>query len=140
MSALVIALAWTRVVAEPGDWQVDGGERGLAAVQIRAVRVVVRELDAGQRVGLVDLLSDPSQRRVILVVPDAQLDERGDVRGGVDLDLLDADHGPAALGLDPAHRVLRGGIAVVHAVAVRHLEEPVLVVSGPIRTGSNKTL
>ena len=47
------------------------------------------------------------------------------------LHLLGADHGPAALGLDVAHGRLRGWIPVSHAVAVRHLEEPVLGADRP---------
>ncbi len=47
------------------------------------------------------------------------------VRARVDVDLLGADHGPAALGLHAAHGRQRGRIAVTHAVAVRHLEEAV---------------
>ena len=65
------------------------------------------------------------QRRHVLVVPQPQLDERADVGGRVDLDLFGADHGPAALGLDLPHVRLAGRVAVPHAVAVRHLEEPV---------------
>ena len=43
----------------------------------------------------------------------------------MDLDLLGADDGPAALRLDAAHHGVRGRVAVAHAVAVRHLEEAV---------------
>ena len=44
---------------------------------------------------------------------------------GMDLDLLGADDGPAALRLDAAHHGVRRRVAVAHAVAVRHLEEAV---------------
>src|SRR5690349_1438882 len=43
----------------------------------------------------------------------------------MDLDLLGADDGPAALRLDATHDGVRGRIAMAHPVAVRHLEEPV---------------
>ena len=43
----------------------------------------------------------------------------------MDLDLLGADDGPAALRLDAAHDGVRGRVAVAHPVAVRHLEEAV---------------
>ena len=49
----------------------------------------------------------------------------------MDLDLLGADDGPAALCLDPAHEGEWGRIAVAHAVAVRHLEESVARGDGP---------
>ena len=71
------------------------------------------------------LLTEPRVHRDVPVVPEPALDERGDLGRGVDLDLLRADHRPAALGLDAAHVRVRRGIAVAHAVAVRHLEEPV---------------
>ena len=51
--------------------------------------------------------------------------KRADVGVGVDLDLLGADDRPAALGLDAAHHGVGGRIAITHAVAVGHLEEPV---------------
>ena len=85
----------------------------------------MRQFDAGQGAALVDFVRDPRQRGQILVVPESQFDERPDVGGRVDLDLLGAYHGPAAFGLDPAHIGLAGRIAVSHAVAVRHLVEAV---------------
>ena len=45
---------------------------------------------------------------------------------------------PAALGLHAAHGGMAAGIAIAHAVAMRHLVEAVLAVTGPIRTGSNR--
>ena len=47
------------------------------------------------------------------------------LRRRVDLDLLGADDGPPALGLDPAHVGVGGRVVVPHPVAVRHLEEAV---------------
>ena len=114
-----------RVVVPRHHRQVLRAQRGLAADQVRAVEPVVRQLDAGQRAALVDLVRDACQRGQVLVVPESQFDERADVRGRVDLDLFGADHGPAALGLDLAHVGLAGRIAVTHAVAVRHLVEAV---------------
>ena len=43
----------------------------------------------------------------------------------MEFDLLGADDGPAALGLDTAHHRMGGRVAVAHPVAVRHLEESV---------------
>ena len=74
---------------------------------------------------------DPGQRGQVTVVPQAQLDEGSDIGARVNLHLLSADDGPAALGLDIAHGRLRGGIPVTHAVAMRHLEEPVLGADRP---------
>src|SRR5215471_9559212 len=69
---------------------------------------------------------DQRQGREIPVVPDPQFDERRDVRGRVDLNLLGGHDRPAALGLDLAHRGLGARVPVAHAIAVRYLEEPVL--------------
>ena len=114
-----------RVVVPRHHRQVLRAERRFPADQVRAVEAVVRQFDAGQRTALVDLLRDARQRRQVLVVPEAQFDERADIGRRVDLDLFGADHGPAALGLDPAHVGLARRIAVSHAVAVRHLVEAV---------------
>ena len=83
------------------------------------------ELDAGQRAVRVHLLDQALVRRDVVVVPEAPLDEPADVRAGMDLHLLRADDRPAALGLDAAHHRVGRRVAVAHAVAVRHLEEPV---------------
>ena len=73
----------------------------------------------------VHLLDEPLVRRDVRVVPETALDEAADVRGGMDFDLLGADDGPTALGLDAAHDRVGGRVAVAHAVAMRHLEEAV---------------
>ena len=127
-----------RVVVPRHHRQVLRAQRGLAADQVRAVEAVVRQFDAGQGAALVDLLRDAGQRGQVLVVPQPQLDERADVGCRVDLDLLGADHGPAALGLDPAHVGLAGRIAVSHAVAVRHLVEAVACGDRADLTGSKR--
>jgi len=108
-----------------GDGKVDRPDRRLPGGQVRAVHAVVRELDPGKRAAVVDPFRDALQRGKIAVIPDTQLDERGDIRGWVDLHLLGADDCPAALGLDSPQGGFRGGIPVAHAGAVRHLEEPV---------------
>ena len=59
------------------------------------------------------------------VLPDPPLDVRGVLGGVMELDLLGAHHRPAALGLDAAHGGVAAGVKPAHAVAVRHLEEPV---------------
>jgi hypothetical protein len=91
----------------------------------------VRQLDSGQGAAGVDGVRDPGQRGPVIVVPQAQLDKGGDVGARVNLHLLGTDDSPAALGLDVAHGRLCGGITVTHAVAVRHLEEPVLGANRP---------
>ena len=100
-------------------------QRCFTTDQIGAVESVVRQLDSGKCSAFVDLFGNPRDRGHVLVVPEAELDERSDIRGGMDLDLLCADHGPPALGLRPTHRRLARWIAVSHAVAVWHLEEPI---------------
>jgi hypothetical protein len=57
----------------------------------------VRQFDAGQGAAFVEGVGDAGERGKILVVPDPQFDEGGDVGSRVDLDLLGADHAPAAL-------------------------------------------
>ena len=111
--------------------QVIDGHRRLPAVEVRADAAVVDELDARERPVLVHLLDHPGERRDVLVVPEPALGVRGDLGGGVDLDLLGADDGPAALGLDAAHERERRRVAVAHPVAVRHLEEAVARGDGP---------
>src|SRR5271165_5912072 len=63
--------------------------------------------------------------RLVAVIPQPQLNVGSNVRSRVYLHLLSADNSPAALGFDIPHGRLRRGIPVAHAVAVRHLEEPV---------------
>ena len=71
------------------------------------------------------LLDEPLVGRDVGVVPEAAFDVAADVGGGVDLDFLRANDGPAALRFDAAHDRMRCRVAVTHAVAVRHLEEAV---------------
>jgi amino acid transporter len=85
----------------------------------------VREFDPGEGSAVVDRVGDAGQRGQVTVIPQTQLDIGSDVRTGVYLYLLGADHGSATLGLDVAHGRLGGWIPVSHAVAVRYLEEPV---------------
>ena len=106
--------------------EVRGAHGDLSAQLVRGVHPVVGQLDASQAAPGVDGIGDPGQGREVLIVPDPQLDERRDVRGGVDLDLLGADHRPATLGLDLAHGRLGARVAVAHAIAVGHLVEAVL--------------
>ncbi|MDD9993310.1 MAG: hypothetical protein OXP75_16055 [Rhodospirillales bacterium] len=115
-----------RLVAGGRDRHRGRGKRHVARVVVGGVRAVVGKLDPRQRAEFVDAVHRPRERRDVAVVPEPKLDEGGDVRGGVDLHLLGADHGPAALRLDPAHPGERRGVAVAHAVAVRHLEEAVV--------------
>ena len=96
------------------------------AVEVGRIHTVVAELDAGQGVVGMDRLGQARQRRHIPLVPEAQLDEGRDVGAVVDLDLLGADHAPAALRLDAAHGSVGAGVPVAHAVAMGHLEEAVL--------------
>ena len=59
------------------------------------------------------------------VLPDPALDVGRVLGRMVELDLLGADHRPATLGLDAAHGGMTAGVKPAHAVAMRHLEEPV---------------
>ena len=124
--ALVHRTRLDRIVGVRHDRQGGRRHRHLAAVGIRGVHSVVGELDSRERPEFVNPVRHARQHRDIAVVPQPQLDERGDVRGMVKLDLLGAHHRPAALRLHPAHPRERGGIAVAHAVAVRDLVEAVL--------------
>ena len=112
-----------RLVAR--DRQVRRAERRDPPVEVRADHAVVHELDPGERAVGVHLLDEALVRGDVRVVPQAPLDEAADVGGRVDLHLLGADDGPAALGLDAPHHGVGGRVAVPHAVAVRHLEEAV---------------
>src|SRR5262249_46176758 len=94
--------------------------------QVRAVHAVMRELDPGQRPAVVNGGRNLRQSWKVAVIPDAQLDERRDVGGRVDLHLLGTHDGPATLRLDPPHGGLGPGIAVSHPRTVGDLEEPVL--------------
>ena len=95
------------------DQRLHGGVAGVA------------ELDAGKRAMLVDLLGNAGQHRNVLIAPEAEFDIGRDIGAVVDLHHLGADHGPAALGLHAAHGGQRRGVAIAHAVAVRHLVEAV---------------
>ena len=126
MSSRSIARAWTGSAVKVATGRCCGAHRSHAAVQVRTVHAVVGQLDAGQRAVLVDRRSAiRASAGQVLVVPDAHLDERRDLRGVVDLGLLGADHRPAALGLDPPHLGQGGEVPVSHAVAVRDLVEAV---------------
>ena len=114
------------LVGQRRDRHCRRSHRHLAPVVVGAVRAVVGELDPGEGAELVDPVRDPREHRQVTVVPDAKLDEGGDVGGVVDLDLLGAHHRPAALRLDPPHPGERGRVPVPHAVAVRDLVEAVL--------------
>ncbi len=105
--------------------EVRGRERRRAHVEVRRGQPREDELAAGERAVRVDALDEAGVHRDVAVVPEHALDERRDVGGVVELDLLRADDGPAALRLDAAHLRVRGRVAVAHAVAVRHLEEAV---------------
>ncbi len=105
--------------------EVRGAHRRLAAVQVGRDHPRVGQLDPGQRPVLVHPLDQPGVHRDVGVVPDPALDVRRDLAGVVELDLLGADDGPAALRLDAPHLGVRGRVVMPHPVAVRHLEEPV---------------
>src|SRR3546814_13046201 len=79
-------------------------------------------LDAGQAAVRVHRLGQRLQVRQVLGVPDAVLDEGRDLGGGMDLRLLGADDGPAALRLHAAHGGAGGRVAVAHANTVRHMK------------------
>ena len=104
-----------------------------AGVEVRLAHAAVHELDGCERPVPVDRVDDEAMGREVLLVPEASLDVRRDLGGGVDLHLLGRDDRPAALGLDPAHRRERRRVAVAHPVAVRHLEEPVACDDRPDR-------
>jgi len=110
----------------PVDRQVRRTQGDLAAGEVRGVHAVVGQLDAGQRAAAVDGLGDPGDGGDVLVGPQPAFDGRGQVRGGVDLDLLGAHDRPPAFCLDLPHPGQGGDVAVAHPVAVRHLEEAVL--------------
>ena len=115
-----------RIVGERHDRQTRRSHRHFAPVGIRGIHPVVGELDPRERPEFVDPVRHPRKHRDVAVVPEPQLDERGDVRRMVKLDLLGAHHRPAALRLHSAHPGERGRVAVAHAVAVRDLVEAVL--------------
>src|SRR6056297_867364 len=75
---------------------------------------------------LFHLVGHLTQLGNILVLPQAQFNERGDFRTVVHLALFGKDHAPATFGLDTPHFRRGGWIAIPTTVAVRHLVEPVL--------------
>ena len=115
-----------RIVGERHDRQGGRRHRHLSAVEIRGVHSVVGELDTCERPEFVNPVRHARKHRDVAVVPQPQLDERGDVRGMVKLYLLGAHNRPATLRLHPPHPRERGRVAVAHAVAVRDLVEAVL--------------
>ena len=115
-----------RIVEITVNRQVRGPERNFARIEIWRIHAVVRELQPGQRAHRFNGVGDARQHRHVLIVPDAQFDERRNVAGWMNLDLLGAHHAPAALRLDRPHGGECRGIPVSHAVAMRHLIESVL--------------
>ena len=91
----------------------------------------MHELDPRERAVRVHVLDEAFVRGDVVVVPEPAFDIAADVGAGVDLHLLGADDSPSSLRLDAAHHGMRRRIAVAHAVAVRHLEEPVARGHGP---------
>ena len=122
------------IVEDREHRQVLRPHRNLAGIEIGCVHAVVGKLQARERVMGVDCIGNPRQHRHVLLIPIAQLDERGDVARRMDFHLLGAHHAPAAFGLYRPHGGQRRGVAVAHPVAVRHLVEAVL---GPDRPDLN---
>ena len=122
----VLAVHGARLERVVARHLVDRPDRHLAAVEVGGGRAVVIELDRRQRAVLVHRLAHQRVVRDVVVVPQPRLDERRHVAGGMDLALLGRDHRPAALRLHPAHGGMGVGMRMPHAVAMRHLEEPVL--------------
>ena len=94
-------------------------------VQVGRIDPRVDELDPGERSVRVHGVDHAAERGHILVGPEAPLEVRGEVAGGVDLHLLRAHHPPATFGLGATHGGERLGVPVPHAVAVGHLVEAV---------------
>ena len=86
-----------------------------------AVAAGVAELDARKRVVLVDASVDARKKREVGIVPNAHLDIRGNIGRMMDFRHLGAHDRPAAFRLHAAHRRHGGGVAITHAVTVRHL-------------------
>ena len=73
-----------------------------------------------------DSLGHQAKRGNIPLVPDPLLDIGREIRAGMDLGFLGADHGPAALGFHAAHRRLGLRPQMAKPAAMRHLVKPVL--------------
>jgi hypothetical protein len=69
---------------------------------------------------------DARQHGNVLIRPDPQFDEWTDLGGGMDFRLLRANDAPPALRFHGPHGCERRGIAIPHAVTMRHLKKPVL--------------
>jgi hypothetical protein len=80
------------------------------------------------------------ESRHVILIPDAQFDERRDLGGMMNLDLFGEDRSSAAFGLDAPHFGGGGGIAITAAIAVRHLIKSVLGRDRPDRYGFEENI
>ena len=120
-------LVWVAVLERLVRWR----ERDLTRVEIRRRRSVVSQFQCRERSVPMHALAHQRERWDIGVIPEARLHVRREVAARMDLALLGGDDGPAAFGLRLAHRCVRRGHLVPHAVAVRDLEEAVARGDGP---------
>ena len=95
-------------------------------LEVGPVNAVVAQLDCRQATVVVDALGHECQCWTVDVVPDALLDEWGDLGRVVDFGLLGTDYRPASFGLHRPHLGVRRHIAIAHATALRDLEEAIL--------------
>ena len=114
-----------RIVASI-DRDVRNRDRHLPAVEAGIPVARVRQFDPRQCAVQMNALVHPGEDRDVPVVPQSPLDQRRHVTRGVNVRLFRADDRPSTLGLDAAHGNHRAGKAHTHAVAMGHLEEPVL--------------
>ena len=86
----------------------------------------MHEFNGGKRTVRMHRVRHKPQRRNVAVVPETTLDIGGDIARWMNLHFLGADHRPAPLRLDAAHRRMSERLDMAHAIAVRYLKESVL--------------
>ena len=100
--------------------------RHLARIEIGAVGAAVGQLYSRQRAIGMNGVRHLDEARHVVLIPDAQFDERRDLGCVVDFHLLGKDDAPAAFRFHPPHFGRSGRIAIASTVAMRHLVEAVL--------------
>ena len=92
-----------RVIGKGPDRHAGHGQRHFARVEIGPVDAGIGQLDAGQRTARFHRFGHSCDAGNILIFPQPQLDERGNLGRVVHFALFGEHHTPAAFGLDPAH-------------------------------------
>ena len=100
--------------------------RHLARIEIGAVGAAVGQLYSRQRAIGMNGVRHLDEARHVVLIPDAQFDERRDLGCVVDFHLLGEDDAPAAFRFHPPHLGRRRWIAIAATIAMRHLIEAVL--------------